>query len=115
MELIFSRIWWDGGREPGRFDETIDLLFRDLFVRIAPDAPATCDLGQDLRLIDPHLESLLACGAHGRQDPVQMVVLMLDQFRHVVVHLHLPVLPVLILVAEDAVAVALHAHQQIRE
>lgn len=44
-----------------------------------------------------------------------MVVLVLDQLCHVVVHLHFPGRPVLVQEAQNAVAVAAHAHEQIRK
>ena len=44
-----------------------------------------------------------------------MIVLVLNQFRHIVIHLHLTGRPVLVQTAQNAVAVTAHPHEQFRE
>ena len=58
-----------------------------------------------------HIKRPAVLGPHGRQDSVQVVILVLKQLRQIPLQLHFLVLPAPVRVMNPAAAVAVHLHQ----
>ena len=62
-----------------------------------------------------HHKRFVVDGAHSRKDPIQMVVFMLNQFGHIILHLHFLRRPIFVQIAQYTVAMTAHAHKQLWE